>query len=64
MPGSARLAVGLLNQATAAQARRLAAWSSRDQTAVALSTINELDIPDRLPGGAVLPGDDWPGQYL
>lgn len=64
VPGHARLAVGLLNQATAAQARRLAAWSSRNQTAVALSTINELDIPDRLPVGAVLPGDDWPGQYL
>jgi transcriptional regulator with XRE-family HTH domain len=64
VPGSARLAVGLLNQATAAQARRLAAWSSRNQTAVALSTINELDIPDRLTAGAVFTGDDWPGQYL
>jgi AAA lid domain/ATPase family associated with various cellular activities (AAA) len=63
-PGNARLAVGLLNQATAAQARRLAAWSSRNQTAVALATINEGDIPDFLSPGTVLLDDDWPGQYL
>jgi stage V sporulation protein K len=64
VPGNARLAVGLLNQATAAQARRLAAWSSRSQTAAALSTISELDIPDRLSPDTVSPDDDWPGQYL
>jgi hypothetical protein len=64
VPGSARLAVGLLNQATAAQARRLAAWPSRNQTPVALATINEADIPDRLPAGTVSFDDDWPGQYL
>jgi hypothetical protein len=63
-PGNARLAVGLLNQATAAQARRVAAWSSRDQTAVALATINDADIPDFLSADAVLFDDDWPGQYL
>jgi hypothetical protein len=64
VPGSARLAVGLLNQATAAQARRLAAWSARNQMPVALATINEGDIPDRLSPDTVLPADDWPGQYL
>lgn len=64
VPGNARLAVGLLNQATAAQARRLEAWSSRSQTAAALSTISELDIPDRLSPDTVSPDDDWPGQYL
>ena len=63
-PGNARLAVGLLNQATAAQARRLAAWSSRNQTAVALTTVNEMDIPDRLSPGTVPPDDGRPGQYL
>jgi hypothetical protein len=64
VPGNARLAVGLLNQVTAAQARRLAAWSSRNQTPVALATINEGDIPDCLSPDTVPPGDDWPGQYL
>jgi hypothetical protein len=64
VPGNARLAVGLLNQATAAQARRLAAWSSRNQTPVALATINEGDIPDSLSPDTVPVGDDWPGQYL
>jgi hypothetical protein len=63
-PGNARLAVGLLDQATAAQARRLAAWSSRNQTAVALITVNETDIPDRLSAGPVPLHDDRPGQYL
>jgi AAA lid domain/ATPase family associated with various cellular activities (AAA) len=64
VPGNARLAVGLLNQATAAQARRLAAWSSRSQTPVALATVNEMDIPDRLSPGIIPLDDDWPGQYL
>jgi ATPase family associated with various cellular activities (AAA) len=62
-PGSARLAVGLLNQVTAAQARRLAVWSSRNQTAVALTTVNETDIPDRLSPGTIPLDDDRPGQY-
>ena len=64
VPGNARLAVGLLNQATAAQARRLAAWSSRSQTPVALATVNEADIPDRLSPATVPLDEDWPGQYL
>lgn len=64
VPGNARLAVALLNQATAAQARRLATWSSRSQTPVALATINEGDIPDHLTPDTVPPDDDPPGQYL
>ena len=63
-PGNARLAVALLNQATAAQARRLTASSLRTQTAAALATVNEGDIPDRLAPDAVSVDQDWPGQYL
>lgn len=63
-PGNARLAVGLLNQATTAQARRVAATSPRNQNAAALATITEADIPDRLSPDMVPPDDDWPGQYL
>jgi hypothetical protein len=63
-PGSARLAVALLNQATAAQARRLTACSLRSQTPVALATINEVDIPDCLPPDALPVDEDRPGQYL
>lgn len=67
-PGNARLAVGLLNQATAAQARRVAAGPPRDRRPAALTTITEADIPDRLQPGASLPDaaldDHRPGQYL
>jgi hypothetical protein len=62
--GNARLAVGLLNQATVAQARRVAAESSRGQTPGVLNTVTETDIPDCLHPDAALPDDDWPGQYL
>jgi hypothetical protein len=54
VPSNARLAVGLLNQATAAHARRLAAWSSRNQTPAALATINEQGVPDGLTPYTVL----------
>jgi hypothetical protein len=64
VPDNARLAVALLNQATAAQAGRLAAWPSRNQTPVALATISEGDIPDRLSPETGSVDDDWPGQYL
>jgi hypothetical protein len=46
--GNVRLAVGLLNQATAAQARRVAAESARDRRPGTLNTIAETDIPDCL----------------
>jgi hypothetical protein len=60
--GNARLAVGLLNQATVAQARRLAAESSRDPKPGVLSTLTETDIPDSLQPDAHLLHDDRPGQ--
>ena len=62
--GSARLAVALLNQATAIQAHRMAAGLPRDRSSNALHTIIESDIPDFPHLDAALPGDDWPGQYL
>jgi hypothetical protein len=62
--GNARLAVGLLNQATAAQARRVAAGSSRGQRPGTLNTITDADIPDRLQPDEARPDDDWSGQYL
>ena len=64
--GSARLAVRLLDQATASQARRITAL--RQPAALdALRTIYAIDIPDHLnphdpPGPAA--DDQWPGQYL
>ena len=62
--GNARLAVSLVNQAIAAQARRVAAESSRGQNPATLSTVTDTDIPDFLDPDAALPDDDWPGQYL
>jgi AAA lid domain/ATPase family associated with various cellular activities (AAA) len=60
--GNARLAVRLLDQATARQARRIttAAQSSDPAT---LSIIDTADIPEHvhLPDASA---DDWPGQYL
>jgi hypothetical protein len=61
---NARLAIGLLNQAIAAQARRVAAESARGQNPGILNTITDTDIPDRLHPSVALPDDDWPGQYL
>ena len=61
---NARLAVGLFNQATAAQARRVAAESSRGQNPGILNTVTDTDIPDSLHPSAALPDDDWPSQYL
>jgi AAA lid domain/ATPase family associated with various cellular activities (AAA) len=61
---NARLAVALVNQATAAQARRVAAESSRSQNPGILNTITDTDIPDCLHPNAAFPDDDWPGQYL
>jgi hypothetical protein len=61
---NARLAVGLVNQAIAAQARRVAAESTRGQNPGILNTITDTDIPDSLHLSTALPDDDWPGQYL
>jgi hypothetical protein len=60
--GNARLAVRLLTQATASQARRIATASVPPDPA-ALSIIVEADIPEHLSPN--LPADDQrPGQYL
>ena len=61
--GNARLAVRLLNQATEAQARRVA-MSAGGRDPAALITITEADIPDYLPPYGTTPDEDWPGQYL
>jgi hypothetical protein len=62
--GNARLAVRLLNQAVARQARRVAGTSSPDPDLATLSTIVAADIPERLPPDGTPPDEDWPGQYL
>ncbi|HEX6989101.1 MAG TPA: AAA family ATPase [Bacillota bacterium] len=62
--GNARLAVALLNQATAAQARRVAAASPRQLTPGMLAPITEADIPGCLRPSPVPGDDDRPGQYL
>ena len=62
--GNARLAVRLLNQAVARQARRVAGASSRGPDLAMLSTITEEDIPERLLPDETPPDEDWPGQYL
>jgi hypothetical protein len=61
-PGNARLAVRLLNQATAIQALRVAAEPGRDPAA--LSTLSPADIPDQLHPEQTPPEENWPGQYL
>jgi hypothetical protein len=61
--GSARLAVRLLDQATASQARRITT-APQPQDPAALCTIHAADIPAHL-DLCDLPADDhWPGQYL
>ncbi len=65
--GSARLAVRLLDQATASQARRITT-SAQPQEPTALRTIDARDIPDHLPPQdppeLAQADDEWPGQYL
>jgi AAA lid domain/ATPase family associated with various cellular activities (AAA) len=61
--GSARLAVRLLDQATASQARRITAMPQPGDP-VALSTIRPADIPARLDPCRPPDEDHWPGQYL
>jgi SpoVK/Ycf46/Vps4 family AAA+-type ATPase len=61
-PGSARLAVRLLDEVTVSQARRITA-AAQSSDPVTLRTIDTADIPEhvRRPD---LPADDRPGQYL
>ena len=60
--GNARLAVRLLDQATARQARRITTAAQSPDPAT-LSTIDEVDIPGHVHPPDP-PADDWPGQYL
>ena len=61
-PGNARLAVRLLNQATASQALRVTTASQPWDPAM-LSTIQPVDIPGNLHPHDP-PADERPGQYL
>ena len=60
--GNGRLAVRLLGQATASQARRITTASQPPDPAT-LSTIDAADIPGHVQPHDP-PADDWPGQYL
>ena len=60
--GNARLAVRLLDQATARQARRITTASQPSDPAT-LGTIDAADIPAHVQPPDP-PADDWPGQYL
>jgi AAA lid domain/ATPase family associated with various cellular activities (AAA) len=62
-PGNARLAVQLLDQATASQARRIADASQPPDPGL-VNTITEADIPGDLQPRELHPDDQWPGQYL
>ena len=60
--GNARLAVRLLDHATASQSRRITT-APQPRDPATLTTIEAADMP-----GTVHPhdppADDWPGQYL
>lgn len=60
--GNARLAVRLLDQATASQARRIIT-AAHPRDPATLSTIDAADIPGEIHPDDP-PADDWPGQYL
>ena len=60
--GNARLAVRLLDQATASQSRRITTAPQARHPAT-LSTIEAADMPGHVHPHAPL-ADDWPGQYL
>ena len=62
--GNARLAVRLLNQATAIQALRVAATPAADRDPAALNKLTEADIPDHLHADGIPAEEYWPGQYL
>jgi len=65
--GSSRLAVRMLDQATARQARRITTGAQPSAPAD-LGTITASDIPDHLPPpdapDTASKPDQWPGQYL
>jgi hypothetical protein len=61
--GQTFLAVRLLDQVTAAQARRVTTMSRRPDLGM-LSMIIESDIPEHLYRGDLSPDEDWPGEYL
>jgi hypothetical protein len=63
-PGNARLAVRLLNQATALQALRVAAGPAPRRDPAALHTLIGVDIPDRLNSGETGDDEGGPGLYL
>jgi hypothetical protein len=60
---NARLAVRLLDQATASQARRVTAAAQTPDPAT-LSMIRAADIPRHIHPGDPPADDQWPGQYL
>ena len=60
--GSARLAVRLLDQVTASQARRITAASQAPEPA-ALSSILAARIPGHLHTPDLPDDDEWPGLY-
>ena len=62
-PGNARLAVRLLDQATASQARRITT-APQPRDPATLSTIDAPDIPRHIHPGDPPADDHWPGQYL
>jgi SpoVK/Ycf46/Vps4 family AAA+-type ATPase len=62
-PGNARLAVRLLDQATASQARRVTT-APQPQDPATLSTIDAADIPGQIHSHDPSADDQWPGQYL
>jgi hypothetical protein len=61
--GQTLLAVRLLDQVTAAQARRVTTTSRRPDLGM-LSMIIESDVPEHLYRGDLSPGEDRPGEYL
>ena len=65
--GSARLAAGLLDQATASQARRITT-ARQPPTPTALRRIQAIDIPEQIHmHGSPEPAradEQWPGPYL
>ena len=62
--GNAPLSVRLLNDARVMKACRVVRGSAADRDLVALVTITEDDIPDRLLPDAVDRDDDRRGPYL
>jgi hypothetical protein len=61
--GNVRLAVRLLDEATASQVRGVTAIRQPSDPA-ALSTITAADMPPRMHLDDDRARDEWPGQYL